>query len=264
MPAIHEQYSEELRAEFDYLSSWLPNTHLELGDVGRLHRDRFERLTSLADLGIGFAVRERERGVDLDYSSAAEVAVSTDVDGGPLARVAVSFSRRHGIVFQARSCRISEIADREALGRRVLDLAAAGRWPAAQVVVTEVVATGPAVILVSQQQGASVDLAASAEALSGTIPLASASAGLSIVGSKGVGVKVIAPDGLTPLFRVSGVRPRLFGRKEFGGRGPAGSTVGGPAEGRTAEGRTAEGRTAESRTAESHVFAELTYEDVGA
>jgi hypothetical protein len=66
--AIHEQYSEELRSEFDYLSTWLPNSHIELGDVGRLHRDRFERLTSLAELGIPFNVRERERGVDLQVN----------------------------------------------------------------------------------------------------------------------------------------------------------------------------------------------------
>ncbi|MFE2964365.1 hypothetical protein ACFXKC_11960 [Streptomyces sp. NPDC059340] len=244
MPAIYQQYSEELRSEFDYLSSWLPNAHVELGDVGRLHRDRFERLTSLAELGIGFEVRERERGVDLDYSSAANVAVSTDTEARPLARITVSFSRQHGIVFQARSCQISEIAGREALGRRVLELAAAARWPNAQVVVTEVVATGPAVVLVSQQQDAHIDLSVASEVLSGAIPLASASAGLNIVGSKGIGVKVIAPDGLTPLFRASGVRPRLFGGKVFGGRGLPHSTSGEAADG--------------------YVFAELTYEDVGA
>ncbi len=82
MPAIYEQYSEELRSEFDYLSTWLPNAHIELGDVGNLHRDRFERLSSVADLGLRFEVRDRERGIDLDYSSADSVGVSVQAGAG--------------------------------------------------------------------------------------------------------------------------------------------------------------------------------------
>jgi hypothetical protein len=160
MPAIYEQYSEELRSEFDYLSAWLPNAHIELGDVGNLHRDRFERLCSLADLGLRFGVRDRQRDVDL-------------------------------------------------------------------------------------QRDARIDLATDVIGLASPLPLASASAGLRVVSAKGIGVKVIAPDGLTPLFRASGVRRRLLGGPTFRSRG--GSVASGDAA-----------------AADAFVFAELTYEDVGA
>lgn len=248
MPAIYEQYSEELRSEFDYLSTWLPNTHIELGDVGQLRRDRFDRLTSLADLGVRFEVRDRERGVDLDYSSAASVGVSVKAGADAVvasALITVSFSRDHGMVFQARSCQVTEIVDRNALGARVVEMAQAGQWPANQVVVTEVISTGPAVVLVSQQRDASIDLAADAIGVAGPLPLASASAGLKVISARNIGVKVIAPEGLTPLFRASGLRRRLFGGESFGSRGwdstPNRSAAEAPL-----------------------VFSELTYEDVGA
>lgn len=245
MPAIHERYAEELRDEFDYLSTWLPNSHLELGDVGRLHRDRFERLTSLSALGISFDVRDRERSVDLEYNSAATVGVSAAAETGiapATVRISVSFSQEHGIVFQAKSCTVTEVANRAALGDRVLELVHLGRWPAGQVVVTEVVRTGPAVVLIAQGRGAHLELTTDGP-VPDLLPLASVSAALEVVTAKDIGVKVIAPEGLTPLFRASGVRRRLFGGERFGNRGQAPATEAG---------------------ADDLVFAELGYEDVGA
>lgn len=245
MPAIHERYAANLRDEFDYLTTWLPNSHLDLGDVGRLHRDRFERLTSLSALDISFDVRDRERSVDLEYSSAATVGVSTAAEASAVAatvRISVSFSREHGIVFQAKSCAVTEIADRAALGDRVLELARLHRWPTGQVVVTEVVRTGPAVVLVAQGQGAHLELVAKGPVFD-QLPLASMSAALEVVSAQDVGVKVIAPEGLTPLFRASGVRRKLLGGGRFGNRGQAPATETG---------------------ADDLVFAELGYEDVEA
>lgn len=248
MSAIYEQYSEELRSEFDYLSAWLPNAHIELGDVGNLHRDRFERLSSLANLGLRFEVRDRERGIDLDYSSADSVGVSVQAGSDAMlqasAHITVSFGRQHGMVFQAKSCRVTEIADRQELGRQVLELVRAGQWPTNQVVVTEVISTGPAVVIISQQRDARIDLATDVVGLASPLPLASASAALNVVSAKGIGVKVIAPDGLTPLFRASGVRRRLLGGGIFKSRGGASAP--------------------DAIAADAFVFAELTYEDVGA
>jgi hypothetical protein len=186
--------------------------------------------------------------VDLDYSSADSVGISVQAGGDAVmqasARITVSFDREHGMVFQAKSCRITEIADRQGLGRQVLGLARAGRWPASQVVVTEVISTGPAVVIIAQQRGARIDLATDVTGLATPLPLASASAALSIVSAKGIGVKLIAPDGLTPLFRASGVRRRFLGGETFKSCGVS-SPPGAPA-------------------ADALVFAELTYEDVGA
>ncbi|WIV55923.1 hypothetical protein [Amycolatopsis nalaikhensis] len=242
MAAMFEQYTREMRAQFDYLSAWPPHTHLELGDVGILRRDKFERQTTLTELGIPFKVRQRSRDIDLDYCSAGNVSITVSgsadaVAAGPL-RIAVSFAREHGVVFQAKACHSTEIADRYTLGRTVLALAEAGRWPRDHVVITELLGTGPAVVLVSSNHDARIELAATVPAPLDALPLASASAALDVVSSRGIGVKFIAPDGLTPLFRASGVRRRFFGEDRFEHRGEdngngaplAGDLPGAPAE----------------------------------
>ncbi|SFW85757.1 hypothetical protein SAMN04489730_6212 [Amycolatopsis australiensis] len=220
---MFERYTDELRAQFDYLPAWLPNTHLELGDVGILRRDRFERQTSLTELGIPYRTRNSGHGIDLDYSSSGNVSITVSGAAespvaGPL-RIAVSFAREHGVVFQAKSCHTKEIADRHTLGRAVLALSEAGRWPRNHVVITELVTTGPAVVLVAGHHDARMELAATVPAPLDALPLASASAALDVVSSRGIGVKIIAPTGLTPLFRASGVRRRLFGEDRFEHRG---------------------------------------------
>jgi hypothetical protein len=219
---MFERYTDEMRAQFDYLSAWPPNTHFELGDVGILRRDRFERQTTLTDLGIPYKTRGRSHGVDLDYCSAGNVSITVTgaatSPAGPL-RIAVSFAREHGVVFQAKACHTTEIADRHTLGRTVLALAESGRWPRDHVVITELLSTGPAVVLVSSNHDARIELAATVPAPLDALPLASASAALDVVSSRGIGVKFIAPTGLTPLFRASGIRRRLLGEDSFEHRG---------------------------------------------
>lgn len=249
METMCERYTEEMRSQFDYLSTWLPNAHLELGDVGVLHRDRFERLTSLSDIGIPFTIRERHHAVDLDYCSASNVSIRVTgaADGlspAPL-RMSVSFTREHGVVFQAKECHVTEIANRYTLGRNILALAESGLWPRDHVVITELVSTGPAVVLISNQRDARIELVTHAPVpAANVLPLASASATLDVVSARGIGVKIIASRGLTPLFRASGLRRRLLGQDQFGHRGGNADITltaksDGPAE-----------------------FAELTYEDL--
>jgi hypothetical protein len=73
MPAIFEQYTHELEDKFGYLATWLPSTALRLGDVGVLKRDRFEFVTSIADLGLETEVRNHGGAADYQYVSAAEL-----------------------------------------------------------------------------------------------------------------------------------------------------------------------------------------------
>lgn len=222
--AMFERYIKEMRAQFDYLSAWLPNAHLELGDVGILRRDRFERQTSLTELDIPFTTRERNHSVDLDYCSAGDVSINvTGAAGspqvGPL-RIAVSFTGEHSVVFQAKACHVTEIANRHTLGRTVLALAESGQWQRDHVVITELLSTGPAVVLVSNNRDARIEMASSIPAVAADpLPLASASAALDIISSRGIGVKIIAPDGLTPLFRAAGVQRRFLGDARFKRRG---------------------------------------------
>ncbi|WP_188309863.1 hypothetical protein [Streptomyces sp. CBMA123] len=248
MAAIFERYTQEMRKEFGYLSAWLPTTRIDVGDVGYLDRARFDRHTSLPELGIDAATQPGRTLADLDYASRGSVAVTLEesargLPGGQDAEV--TFSREHGVLFQARKCRTTRIADLQALGRAVLALHREGKWDAAAVVVTEVVHSGPTVILVSNQRGARIGLRAHAAApLAGALALADAATGLRVVSTQGIGVKIIEPRGLTPLFRVCGIRRRLLGDPDFEHRGEPAATA--------------------EHTGEQWYFSTLTYEDLGA
>jgi hypothetical protein len=54
--AIHEAYMREMYDEYGYFAVWLPSVPLALGDVGTFTGHRFDKLTTLADLGVSFRV----------------------------------------------------------------------------------------------------------------------------------------------------------------------------------------------------------------
>lgn len=213
---IHRRYVRELRRETGYLSAWLPTVSVAVGDVGELYRDRFEPRSTLARLGLGFETKAGSPPAVIDYCSRGDVGISTGAGVGENA-VRVSFAAEYGVVFQAEGCRSREIQDLERLGAEILALRRAGRWPRRRVVVTEVVHSGATVILVSNQRDAHVELSASGAVAPGAW-LPGAAANLETTSSHGVGVKVIAPEGLTPLFRVFGIRRRLTGSTGAGFR----------------------------------------------
>lgn len=216
MAAIHEQYTDEMHRQFGYFACWLPNTRLELGDVGVLSRDRFDKVTSLALLGVLFSSVTNGQPVDLEYSSAGQVEVSVSGDGritpDPLVTLSVTFNRENATLFQAAECRVETVQDLSSLNEKLRQLSDSGIWRKEYVVVTELVRTGPAAILVSNQKGARVDFHLDAPApITGALALAKASASMSTMSASGLAVKIIAPDGVTPLYRAVRLRRRFGG-----------------------------------------------------
>lgn len=218
MAAIHEQYTEEMHRQFGYFASWLPSNRLELGDVGTLRRDRFDKITSLARLGVRFQVGTADEPVDLEYSSAGQVDVSVNanahLDTGPVAKpsatITVTFNRANATLFQAARCTVESVLDLSTLEEQLCRLKRAESWSLDYVVVTELVRTGPAAILISNQKGAKVEFQVDAGVLGGdSLQVAKASVGLPIMSTSGLAVKVIALSGVTPLNRAGRLRRRF-------------------------------------------------------
>src|SRR5690242_20575078 len=82
MAGIHEIYTAEMYDELGFLACWFPNTRLALGDVGVISGRRYERATSLEELGVAFETGEVSRQADLEYSSAGKVDVAVAVAAG--------------------------------------------------------------------------------------------------------------------------------------------------------------------------------------
>lgn len=226
MTAIHERYVREMHRRFGQFACWPPNTPLRLGDVGLLRRDRFDKVTTLAEVGINSLPDEVGVPVLLEYCSAGQVQLSVDGDAevipvvSPAAcKVSISFEKEGATFFQAAQAVRESIKDLPKLERALQPLLARKIWRPEWVVVTSVQRTGPAVILVSNQRNAKVEFSVSADAFAPAVPLAEAAARITFSSMNGVAVQVIAPDGTTPVFGAAQFRKRLTGKAVLSFRG---------------------------------------------
>lgn len=227
-------YTRELRERFGYSATWVPNADVRLGDVGLLRGHSYERVSSLADFGLTFTVREsRARGV-YDFASSGSVAFGFKAAGeaaGPLSKltdaeagIAIDFSSADASVFQAAGCTVSEISDQHTLGQQLLALKKEGRWPDDYAVVCEVISADRATILVSSSGNARIEFSAKSGVKLGPQSLVDADAGLNVTNSSGLGIQILAEGALTPLFRAKGIRQRFLSEPEFKTRGRGAST----------------------------------------
>ena len=215
MAAIHARYVQEMHQRFGQFACWPPNTPLKLGDVGVLRRGRFDKTTTLADLGIRSLPDETGVPVLLEYSSADQVRLAVDGDVqasalvAPIAsKVSISFEREGATFFQAVGAVKESITNLPKLEKDLAPLRARKIWQPEWAVVTSVQRTGPAVILVSDRRNAKVELSIAADAFGPAIPLAAAAARIAFNSMDGMAFRVIAPDGATPLFGAAQFRRR--------------------------------------------------------
>jgi hypothetical protein len=225
MVAISRQYTREMYEKFGYFATWLPNVRLKLGDVGVVKERAFEPASSLEKLGIAFDTDCDRQPADVDYTSSDAVSIETKVSGAvhdPAAmadgNISISFSRADAVVFQASGCVASKIADVKSLGDRILALYHRGAWNPDHVVVTDLISAAGATILISNGSNAHIDLALKGQPAADMAALANASANIAVTRAVGIGTRIVAAAGLTPLFKVAGVRRRIFRDDQFARR----------------------------------------------
>jgi hypothetical protein len=219
MAAVHEQYTEEMRDRFGYLATWLPNVGLRLGDVGILKRDRFDAVTDLKRLGITFNTQFSDESTDLEYTSTDGVELSFKTaaealgQGQGLAKanavISVLFKHANAVMFVASKCRSSSIINRQDLGEQIIARHQNRQWLLKYVVVTELVTADTATVLISNSAGARIEFTVDTNLSFSSFDLADASGSLRMSHTTGIGTKIVAANGLTPLFRASGLRRRL-------------------------------------------------------
>jgi hypothetical protein len=221
----YRQYTQELWRKFGYLAAWLPNVHLALGDIGVVRDGIFEPVTSLKQLGIAFAVEPGGSGVELSYASNDKVMTTTKAGAktGPAAvakgKVAVEFRAENAVLFQASGGVVSRIADLKSLGELIIKRHEQDRWERRHVVLTDLVTVAAATILISNGDHASIELDVEGDLTPTIGSLAKANVKLGVRHEAGIGTRIVGETGLTPLFKVAGIRGHLFGPDEFARRG---------------------------------------------
>jgi hypothetical protein len=223
--AVFKQYTREMHEEFGYFATWAPNTTLRLGDVGIIRGHRFDPVTSLAELGVTFQTTSTGPVSTYTYSSAGRVSASVSPEVGlpgilgvdPALLLTVTFTRKEATFFRAVRCKAQRIGDLPSLEASILELTAARRWRREYAVVTELVRTGPAIILVSSSARTSVEVQVTAESVPLPTPLGGAvGLGVGTSASSGLAANVITPEGgLTPLFRAAAMRRKGLGGKRL-------------------------------------------------
>ena len=222
--SIAKAYTRELREQTGYSATWWPHVPVALGDVGRLHKNEWARMTTLEALGIPFTLDEGP-AADISYASKEAVKVQAGATGnttgvsGPAGRVEgtlhIEFNREGAVVIETAGTRSRRMKDIDAVGRKIIERFHAGNWDPDYVVVTEVLAVASGVVLVSSSRGGSVDLAATGDVAPALGSLAKLGANLKLASEESIGVKIIGGEPLTPLFKAFRVNDRWFGNTSF-------------------------------------------------
>ncbi len=223
MVNVSKTYLSEVYGNLRYRPTWLPGTPLELGAVGVLDNGVFRQVTDLASLDIAYEVaNDPVPDASLDFTSSNGVSIQlkakgelnerfkvlAQADAGAL----VEFSRAGAVVLQLRGVVADRIRDQARLARDLLRSVIINdpskRWLRDWVAVTDVVHAKSASIMISSSAGSRIELKA-AGALAPT-NLADASAGFSVASESAVSTKIIAEEGLTPLYRGARIKRKFF------------------------------------------------------
>lgn len=218
MAAIYKKYIRDLHKKFGYHAAWTPGTPLKLGDIGVFRNHVFETIDNIGNDHFDFEmlVRGDESTEELDFVSSSSVNITTKTKGSvaPIgsalsvedAGFMVNFGRKGGLVFKARGVLTQRIMNQAELARYVKKAFSNGEWEDVHYIVTELKEAESATILYSVEKDAKVEIRANGSLSNDALDITDAGASLDIAFSNKMEVKIVASDGLTPLFKVRGIK----------------------------------------------------------
>lgn len=229
MKGPQEQYTEEMKENFGYYATWEPGRPLALGDIGTIKNNVFTRLSDLGSKGIAFETNPDETANDLEYNSKGSVSVTTKLSGtvAPVgssltnvdAGIIVEFSKENSTLFKANKTRTPSIKDITALGAEILKRYREGKWNKYWVIITELVIAESATIIISATANSKLELKATANVDAQDVDIANANFAFGRIASAGIDTKIIAEAGLTPLFKLMGIKDNIFIKPSFTNKG---------------------------------------------
>ncbi|MDO8365505.1 MAG: hypothetical protein Q7T20_01825 [Saprospiraceae bacterium] len=220
MASAQEQYTDEMKKKFGYYATWNPGVPLKLGDIGIFKNNVFTRISDLESLQITFEHREDPTKTPLEHNSQGSVTVTTKVSGtiapqGSVltsadAGIIVEFGKENSTLFKAYNTTTPSIKDTIRLGNEVIKLFKEGVWNKNWAIITELVEAENATIIISNTSNGKIELKANANIDAPTFDIADAKFDFSTQFSRGLETKIVSAENLTPLFKVMGMKTRLF------------------------------------------------------
>jgi hypothetical protein len=216
MKSAQKQYTDEVRKRFGgYYATWTPDVPLKLGDVGILENNIFKRMDNLNNLGLTFEIIEDQTKASLEYSSKNSVKLTNKIAGdavpqGSMLKISdtgiiVEFSREKAVLFKLNNVTSSYIDKLSALGDDILDRYNNNQWKKEWVVITELKKAESATIIISNSKDSKIELKANANIGITDLDIANTSFNFSVQNPNNADMKIIAQEGLTPLFQLMGI-----------------------------------------------------------
>jgi hypothetical protein len=184
--------------------------------------NEFIKESTLKNKKIGYEITPDETPGSLQYSSdiGVSIAFKTSGDLPPIAGSSltkadagaiIEFKDRSGIVFRANGVLNPYIDDQDALGKKIIEKFNDGKWDKDWVVITEIMKARSAVIIISNNGGGKIELKATGKINAANIDIADASAKFTVANSENIHTQIIASKGITPLFKVKGIKKKVLG-----------------------------------------------------
>jgi hypothetical protein len=224
-------YLTHISGNAGYRANWEPNKPLVLGMVGKLTNGVFDVITTLEQEGFQPEVLKDSSPGELDYTSNQTVdidiklagkapsigSVLTEADAG----FVLDFKGENAVVFQIKDTLTHQVMNLGKMEHEIVSRFKNKNWPKDWLIITQLVEAVSATIIVSNSANNKIELKATANAGTPNLKLTDANLGLTVAKEKGSSLKVIAQAGITPLYRVMGIRHPLFGKVSLKSRGIA-------------------------------------------
>jgi len=219
----HQFYLIHMNKKTGYRATWDPGRPLIIGQIGKLDKSGvFTVYSSLEKEGIPIEILTDTSASEMDYTSHDQVNISikakgaTPVTGSVLTKAdagfTIGFKSERAVVFQAKGFKTHQITNLKEIEKQVREKYKNGNWEKHWLIITTLVETSAATIIISNSKNVMLDLKAQANVGTAKLKLTDASLGLSVAREQGSTLKFLAEAGLTPLYTLSGIRHPLFGK----------------------------------------------------
>ena len=214
-------YLTHMNKHTGYRANWLPDSTLRLGDIGKLEDGLFTLYTTLEQQEINFITRDGPSTLDLDYTSSDSVDITFNADTGnltgntPKGNIVISFNSNNGIVFQMTESKKIVIEDLYKIEEAVLQRYNTKDWPKEWVVISELITTDNATIIISTSSNNKIELECDASIGFAKTRLADPKLNMKLIRETGSSTKILCANVLTPLYQVKGIYTPYFSNPEF-------------------------------------------------
>jgi len=226
----HKFYLAHMSAKTGYRAAWDPSRPHVIGQIGKLDQSGvFNVFSNLEKEGIPVETLADPSTMEMDYTSHDSVSISVKLSGkAPQAGSVLTdaeagfsfeFKNERSIVFQTSGHRTHQLTNLAEIERLIIQKFKDGNWDKNWLIITQLVEANTATIIISNSSNSSLELSAKASAGTTDLKLTDASLGLTVAREKGSTLKYITQNGLTPLYRVMGIRHPLFGKPQLSTKG---------------------------------------------